>query len=177
MDNLYSILNLYLNRETDTRKTVLNIKKLEEVIEFNFSMKENDEDKTSIVIPFDDYRYNITDIINKFKDDLLVIDEKYNSNDDNNCSYLVQLKNGRIISFDGFTMMELNSVRNVLYDITINKQELRVNSIDEEKKMVYKPRMQLQQAGFSSYATLFLVVIFFADILIISLWIFKLIMK
>ena len=177
MDNLYSIVNLYLKKEKENKKTILNIKKLEDTIEFNFSMNKFDDEKTSVVIPFDDYRYNIIDFINKYKEDLMIIDEKYNYNSDGTCSYNVLFKNGRIISFDGFTIMETNSIRNVLYDIKINQQELRVNNIDEEKQMAYKPRMQLQQAGFSSYATLFLIVIFFADILVISLWIFKLIFK
>ena len=120
MDNLYSILNLYLKKEKENKKTILNIKKLEDSIEFNFNMNETDDDKTSIAIPFDDYRYNITEFINKYKNNLMVIDEKYGYDEENkSCSYHVEFNSGRVISFDGFNLMEMNSIRNVLFDITI----------------------------------------------------------
>ena len=67
----------------------------------------------------------------------------------------------------------MNFVRNILYDIKINQNEIRLDAIEEKKEMAYKPRVRLQQAGFSSYATLFLVVIFFAAVLIISLFLFN----
>ena len=38
MESLYSILSLYLKQETDDRKVVLNIQKLENEIEFSFNM-------------------------------------------------------------------------------------------------------------------------------------------
>ena len=108
----------------------------------------------------------------------MIIDEKYNYNKvDETCYYYVLFNNGRTLSFDGFTVLELNNIRNLLYGININKDEIRVDAIDDEKEMAYKPQLRLQQAGFSSYGALFLVVLFFADILVISLWIFKLLTK
>ena len=75
------------------------------------------------------------------------------------------------------TKVHITNIRNLLYGININKEEIRVSDIGEEKQMVYKPQTRLQQAGFSSYGTLFLTVLFFADVLVIALWIFKLLMK
>ena len=178
VDYLYSIVNLYLKKETENRKTILSIKKSEDAIEFDFNMNNNNTDKTNFVIPSEDFNNNIIDFINIYKEDLMIIDEKYTNNKvDGTCYYYVLFKNGRSISFNGFTILEMNNIRNILYDIKINREELRVTSIDEEKQMPYTPRLRLQQAGFSSYATLFLVVLFFADIFVIALWVFKIIFK
>ena len=174
MDYLYSIVNLYLKKETDKKKTSLSILKQEESIEFSFNMNEDAEEKTSCSISFDEYRYNIINFINIYKQDLMVIDEKYSYDKQNStCSYQVVFKNGRIISFQGFSLLETNSVRNVLYGIDINKDELRVSDVVEEKQMAYKPRLRLQQAGFTSYVTLFLTILVLIGILIGVLIIFK----
>ena len=178
IDYLYSIVNLYLKKETNNKRIILNIKRLEDEVEFNFRMNEKSEEKTNFVIPLDEYNIHLYEFINIYKNDLMIIDEKYNYNNVNNtCYYYVLFKNGRVISFDGFTVLEMNNIRNFLYGINIHKEEIRVSNIDEEKQMAYKPRLTLQQAGFSSYATLFLTVLFFADVLVIALWIFKLIMN
>jgi hypothetical protein len=173
-DYLYSIVNLYLNRENDNKKIALNIDLQENDVEFSFSMTDNDIDKTSLVIPRDEYDEIIVDLINQLKQDLMVIDEKYNyENENGSCHYLVKFNNGRKISFDGFTIIETNNIRNVLYDIKINQNEIRLEDIEQKQEMAYKPRLRLQQAGFSSYATLLLVVIFFALVLVVSLFVFK----
>ena len=176
-DYLYSILNLYLKKETEQKKTTLNINKLTDQVEFKFDMNEKNSDQTTFVIPNEIYNDNLNNFINLYKEDLMIIDEKYNTNENNTCYYYVLFKNGRSISFNGFSVIEMNNIRNILYDIKINQDEIRVDEIDEEKQMAYQPHLRLQQAGFSSLATLFLVVIFFADLLVIILWIIKVLTK
>lgn len=178
IDYLYSIVNLYLKKEVNNKKIILNIKKQDTDVEFNFRMNEKEEEKTNFTIPLDEYNSHLYEFISIYKNDLMIIDEKYNYNNVNNtCYYYVLFKTGRVISFDGFTILEMNNIRNFMYGININKEEIRVSGVEEEKQMAYKPRLTLQQAGFSSYATLFLTVLFFADVLVIALWIFKLIMN
>ena len=174
----YSIIDLYLKREIDNKKTVLNIKKLDDTVEFSFNMNELDSETTNFVIPFDEYSNNLVNYINQYKQDLMIIDEKYDYDKNNSsCYYYVKFKNGRVISFDGFNILDTNNIRNILYDIKINKQEVRVDNINEEKQMAYKPRLQLQQAGFTSYATLFLVALIFVGVLVLALFIIKAIVK
>ncbi len=176
-DYLYSILNLYLKKEANNKKVFLTIKKLDDNVEFNFNMKKGASDKTTFSISYDEYNECLLDFLNKYKEELLVIDEKYNyDNMNNTCYYYVLFNSGRSISFNGFSVLEMNNVRNMLYDIQINQEEIRLDT-NKEKQMVYQPRLRLQQAGFSSYATLFLIVIFFADVLVIALWIFKSLLK
>lgn len=170
---LYSIINLYLKKEIDNKKTNLNIKKINDNVECNFTMKLS-SDKTNFLVPLNDYNLNLSDILKKYKEDLMIIDEKYSyDNSNNTCYYYVLFNSGRTLSFNGFTVQEMNFVRNILYDIKINQNEIRLDALEEKKEMAYKPRVRLQQAGFSSYATLFLVVIFFATVLVISLLVFK----
>ena len=177
-DYLFSVIDLYLSREKDKKKISLSIQKKDNKMLFRFNMNQKSDDKTDVQLPLD----NINDILGKvlfiLKKDLIIIDEKYEYDKNNNtCYYYVLFNNGRNLSFNNFSVLELNNIRNVLYNIRINKEEIRVSEVKEEKKMAYKPQLRFQQAGFTSYSTLFLTVLFFADILVLALWVFKLIMK
>ena len=178
IDYLYSIVDLYEKKEKPDQKTFLNIRKLADNIEFSFNMKKDDVDKTNFMIPFEEYSSHLTDFLKRYKADLMIIDEKYNyDNINGTCYYYVLFNTGRSISFKGFSVFEMNTVRNTLYDIKLRQNEVRITAINEEKKMPYQPRLRLQEAGFSSYTTIFLIAIFFVDILVIALWIFKEIFK
>ena len=177
-DYLHSITNLYLSQEKEKTRTSLAIKKQKNNVVFSFNMKQDAIENTDVQIPFDNINAELGKVLSKFKKDLMIIDEKYNYDQvTGTCYYYVLFNNGRTLSFNGFTVIELNNIRNVLYGININKEEIRVSEIDEKKPMVYQPRLRLQQAGFSSYSSLFLVVLFFADVLVITLWIIKVLMK
>lgn len=174
IDYLYSIVELYLKKETKDRKTFLIIKKFDDNIEFSFGMKNDIEDKTKFNIPTEEFNNHLADFLNKYKEELMIIDEKYTcDNISGNCNYFVLFNTGRSISFKGFSVLAMNNVRNILYDIRINQNEIRVEEINAKKQMIYQPRLRLQQAGFSSYVTLFLVVVFFVVVLVISLIIFN----
>ena len=177
IDYLYSIIDLYLRNETDTKKTALTIKKVEDNVEFNFDMNEKNSDQTNFMIPYDLYKEYLDSFINRYKQKLMIIDEKYKSNVNNTCQYYVLFKNGRSISFTGFSILEMNDIRNLLYNIEFDKEKIRIDGLNEEKEMAYKPRLTLQQAGFSSVATLIMALVFFADILVIGLWLFKVLIK
>ena len=43
---------------------------------------------------------------------------RYN-NDNGSCNYRILFKNGRILSFKGFAVLDMNNIRNMLYDIKI----------------------------------------------------------
>ncbi len=174
IDYLYSIVDLYLKKEKDNKRTYLNIKKLDDHVEFSFSMKNETEDKTESNLSYEDFNARMLDFLTRFKEDLMIIDEKYDCDSiSGKCKYFVLFNNGRSISFNGFGVLEMNILRNILYNININQNEIRVNEIDKKKEMVYQPRLRLQQAGFSSFATIFLIAIFFVGILVIALWVFQ----
>lgn len=174
---LYSVLNLYLNKENDVRKTNLHIFKANDKVTFGFNMKEKDLDKTTCDIPFNDFMTCISKIIAIYKNDIMIIDEKYDYNNINQtCYYYVKLKNGRILSFDGFSVLEVNNIRNILYNINTYKEEIRVKLEKEDGvSMNYKPA--LQETGFISFKYIALIVGIFSLIFVLSLWACKLLMK
>ena len=172
---LYNIINLYLKNEKDNSKINLNIRKNEEEIVFSFNMNEKDTEKTSFSLPISDVEKEIANILNVFKQDMIVIKEEYQSK--NNPSYYAILQNGRKISFEGFSNLEINNFRNMLYNITINSDIMRLDEIDKEKKMAYVHNKVLAEAGFASYMTIFLVALYLTDVFLIALCVFKLLTK
>ncbi len=174
---LYSVIDLYLRKEKDNKKANLNIKRVDDKVNFSFNMKANSQDNTIVSLLLDDVNNEFKNILNMYKQDLMIIDEKYDyDNVNNTCYYYVLFKNGRTLSFNGFTMLDINNIRNILFNITIHTEEMRV-SLNDEKEMPYKPKLSFQQAGFASYVTIFLIALFFVDVLVIALWICKLLMK
>ena len=170
---LYAITDLYLKNESGDKKTILNIRKLNDEVEFSFGIKGFNENKTTFTIPYDEYNSRLMDLVNRYKQDLMIIDEKYTSKDNNICEYSIMFNSGRSITFSGFTILEMNNVRNSFYDIRINKDEVRLEVIEEEKPMAYKPRVRLQQAGFSSLSNVLLLTLFFISILVVVILIIK----
>lgn len=171
---LFSIITLYLTKEEE-RKTNLNIvKQVNNKVRFNFSMNQSANDVTTFVLPYDIVMQdtNLTTMLKTYKQNLMIIDEKYEYNKiDQTCYYYALLNNGRVLTFNNFSIEEVNNIRNVLYDIKIQKEEIRVIFDEEEDE---RPKAyRLQEAGFTSYRTLFLVTVCFLGILILSLWLFK----
>lgn len=174
---LYNIIKLYLKNETDKKKTNLNIVKTNDKVFFNFNMSNESQEKASYNLPLEVVNQYIESILKEFKNDLLIIDEKYELNSSHKtCYYYVKFKNGRVLSFNDFSIIEINNIRNILFDIHLYKDEIRVNLDNiEQVKMNYKPR--LLETGFISYKVIFLMVLFFLDIFVVSLWICKLFIK
>ena len=67
IDYLNSIIDLYLKKENDIKKTILSIKKLDDVIDFSFNMKKDNDDKTTFVIPTDEFNKYLARFLNKYK--------------------------------------------------------------------------------------------------------------
>lgn len=174
---LYSIIDLYLNNEDDDNKASLSILKLDNNIEFRFTMRHDNPEKTIFTLPTEIVNNYWYEFLNKYKSKQMIIDEKYEYDKvKETCYYYILLLNGRTLSFDGFTILEINGIRNCLYTIRIDSDEIRVN-MDEEKEPKYKPQLRMQVAGFSSFKTIFFIILVILDVLVISLWVCKLLMK
>ena len=174
IEYLYNIINLYLSNEKGSHRTKMHIEKQEDNIRFSFNMDENDLDKTIVNLSVDEVKGEISNILNYYKQDIMIINEEYKNNK-TNPYYHILLQNGRALSFDGFTILEINNMRNILYNININSEEIRLDALNEQKELAYKPAFTIQQAGFASYTTLFLVALYLTDAFLIALWIFKVI--
>lgn len=177
---LYSIINLYLSKESDDKKTNLNvIKGNDNQIEFNFNMNKNDPETTSFKVVNDLVleEKNLNNFIKTYKQHNMIIDEKYDYDKVNdNCYYYIMLNNGRSISFRNFSLIEINNIRNIIYDIKFQKEEIRI-VFEEEQEFENPVNYRLRQAGFASFGTLFMTIVWFLNIILVSLWVFKLFIK
>ena len=171
---LYSIINLYLKKENSQKKMNVILSKKKEKIVFYFSYTKDSNNQTTFDLPIDLINKYLVIIINRIKEKNMIIDEKYQLNNKRNqYRYSVQLSNGRRITFINFTTIEVNNIRNILYNIqNINSElKLMVEEEPEVVKMNYNPK--LQETGFVNVRSLFLVAIILADIFMLSLWFFK----
>lgn len=177
---LYSIINLYLSKESDEKKTNLSvIKGMDNQIEFNFNMNKENPETTSFKVISDLVleENNLNNFIKTYKQNNMIIDEKYDCDKVNNtCYYYIKLNNGRSVSFRNFSLIEINNIRNIIYDIKFQKEEIRI-VFEEEEKVENPVNYRLQQAGFASFGTLFMTIVWFLNIILVSLWVFKLFIK
>ena len=174
---LYNVLDLYLDSENG-KHAILNISRNDDYI-FSFSMDDQNSDKTRVVISDDDTTIELLQsVIRKFKDDSICIEDNYDYNEEKKlCKYEAELNNGRKLIFKNFTLEEINLFRNIIYNISIYEDSMKVD-LEEEKEISKIPyNVRLRQAGFSTYITIFLVLVWLADIIVIALWIFKHISK
>ena len=172
IENLYKVMLLYLSKE-DNCSSILSITKYNEVVDFSFSMTNYPEDITIVTISKDKVDADLLiDLIHKFKGDLLVIDDKYKFNKEKNiCKYESTFNTGRKIIFNNFKLEEVNFLRNVIYNIDIYDNDIRIELEEKEEEIPYNARLRV--SGFSSYITIFLVALAALDIIMVALWIFK----
>ena len=122
---LYSIIELYLKKETDDKRTNLNIIRENNQIHFKFNMNKNDSDMTSFSLLSDVVLENnvLSSLIKLYKKQNIIIDEKYEVDKVNgSCYYYALFNNGRSISFRNFSLVEINNIRNIIYDIKFKKE-------------------------------------------------------
>jgi len=169
---LYSIVNLYLKKENNDKKTNLSLVKDNERIKFSFNMNKDDIDVTSFIISYDELfeNDNIKNLIQTYKDKTIVIEEKLDNN-----VYSILLNNGRRLTFENFSVLELNDIRNLVYDIKFQKEEIRIDFLDDED-IDNKYYYTLKPTGFANFKTILVIAICFLVVFIVSLWLFNVFM-
>lgn len=171
-----SVLELYLNKEKEY-KTNLSISKYPNSrVMVNFTMNHDLNETTSFYLEYDSFmeKDNLCLVLDKYKANLIIIDEKYEYDKlHETCYYCIMLSNSRILSFKNFSLEEVNYIRNLVYDIKYNPNEIKIILDEEQKNGYYQPRKLLGETGFVNYLTMFTIVIWLLNVLIISLWVFK----
>ena len=165
---LNSIVNLYLMKENNDKRTNLILVKNNDRIMFSFNMDKDNIDVTSFIISYDELfkNDNIKTLIQNYKDKTIVIDEKFD-----NKVYSILLNNGRRISFENFSVIELNDIRNIIYDIKFQKEEIRIDFLDVED-IDNKYYYTLKPTGFANFKTILVIAVCFLVVFIVSLWLF-----
>lgn len=169
---LNSIVNLYLMKENNDKRTNLSLVKDNDQIKFSFNMDKDNIDVTSFIISYDELfkNDNIKTLIQNYKDKTIVIDEKFD-----NKVYSILLNNGRRITFENFSVIELNDIRNIIYDIKFQKEEIRIDFLDDED-IDNKYYYTLKPTGFANFKTILVIAVCFLVVFIVSLWLFNVFM-
>ena len=169
---LISVLDLYLKKTNE--KLNIEMIKYDEYIKFNFFYDSSSINKTYISVDIDSFNRFSKILFSKMKKNEDIVEELI---DDNN-NYVIKFKN-RTITFCWFEKNELENIRSY-FDIknksfTFDKvmsNEIITNEKYEDK-VVNKNHKFAFSMGFSSFITIFLSAIWFLDIFMIALWIFK----
>lgn len=119
MNNVYDAIKRFM--EFDDK----NVMKLEihktDCIKFELSIKSN---KEYLEINYSDFTDNVISKINKiYRNNRTIVDEKYSIDSDYNY-YYEEFDNGRTLSFNGFSVDEINHIREVINnnDLIIEKK-------------------------------------------------------
>ncbi len=165
---LLSILDLYLLKENNN-KLLIQVDNEENIVKFSFTYSFDSINQTFVKIDKTIFFTYLVEIVKKITNGLSL--EKENMEiKDNKKIYTLDYSNRRIISFIGFSKKELLSIReefDILSDeFIIPIEDTYDNKLIMNKKLSYS-------MGFTNYMSLFLSSIFFLDIFMISLWIFK----
>ena len=106
-----SVLDLYLDKEKDYKTNLNIIKYQNEKIKINFTMNHDFNETTSFFVLYDSFmdKDNLTEFLNAYKKNLIIIDEKYEYDKlSETCYYCIILSNGRILSFKNFVSESSN---------------------------------------------------------------------
>lgn len=172
---LLSVLDLYLMKEKDF-KTIIQVNNIENIVKFEFSYSFDLHNKTFVKIKKELFFENIKYIIEKIQG-TLEIEEESLTNVDLKNTYTFLFKNKRKIVFINFTEEELHIIRNQFSNLTLDYQTIVLDSKKDSynDKLKEVPKIKLAYSfGFSSYLTLLLTSVWFLDVFMISLFVFKL---
>ncbi len=160
---LLSILDLYLLKEGNN-KLLIFVDNHENVVKFNFTYSFDSINQTFVKIDKTLFFANLEIISKKIIGNLELTLENYDKS-----IYTMNFDNKRVVTFKGFQKEEMIKIRdsfNLLDDFTFDIKDTNYQDV----KLTSSLKLSM---GFTNYMSLFLSSIFFLDILMISLWIFK----
>ena len=172
MNYLISILNLYLSRE-NSNPLIIELKKMNDTIKIELSYSNSYRDKTFIKLNKDVFFKDVKLFVLKIQENLNVKEELIEKD-----KYGIIFNNNRQISFIDFDANDIELIRQdinftnyeSLYNLNLN------NDNDKSYDEIYNDNKQGEMKysfGFTSFITVFLTAIWFLDIFMIALWIFK----
>ena len=186
MAYLLSVLDLYLNKERNGN-TIVEIKNQSDIVEVNLSYSFDHINKTMVKVNKSEFQSRVSELISKIKGNN-EIEKEGLVNYGMDKIYNINFVTGRKISFINFEDSDLklmgcnlvNVSESIVKEITNTKQENiiieDINEIDDNYEELMNKNKKTKFAfslGFSSFATLFIIAIWFLDIFMIALWIFK----
>ena len=144
----------------------------EDLVKVNFCYTNDTFNKTFVKVSKDVLFTNLKFLMEKIEPSLEVLNEKLLNN-----NYEVIFKNKRKISFLKFTNEEIQKIQANLNIIKEPSENIEVISFYDEQFNKNKSFKLSLSMGFSSYMILFISSIWFLDILMLALFVFKLFIK
>lgn len=170
---LLSILDLYTMKEKNS-SLIIEVLNNEDLVKVNFCYTGDTSNKTFVKVSKDVFFTNLKFIMEKLEPNLEVLNENLLNN-----NYEVIFKNKRKISFLKFSKEEIQKIRanlNIVEEKVEDKKE--TNFYDEQFLKNKNTSLKISLSmGFSNYMILFISAIWFLDILMIALLVFKLFIK
>ena len=170
---LLSILDLYTMKEKNN-SLIIEVLNNEDLVKVNFCYTGDTSNKTFVKVSKDVFFTNLKFIMEKLEPNLEVLNENLLNN-----NYEVIFKNKRKISFLKFSKEEIQKIRanlNIVEEKVEDKKE--TNFYDEQFLKNKNTSLKISLSmGFSNYMILFISAIWFLDILMIALLVFKLFIK
>lgn len=170
---LLSILDLYTMKEKNS-SLIIEVLNNEDLVKVNFCYTGDTSNKTFVKVSKDVFFTNLKFIMEKLEPNLEVLNENLLNN-----NYEVIFKNKRKISFLKFSKEEIQKIRanlNIVEEKIDDKKE--TNFYDEQFLKNKNTSLKISLSmGFSNYMVLFISAIWFLDILMIALLVFKLFIK
>lgn len=185
---LLSVLDLYLMKEKNS-KLIIEVNNQEEIVKINFCYSFDTSNKTFVKINKQLFFDNLKEFLKKVQGNLQLDNEFMN----NSKTYSLTFSSQRDLSFVNFTLEEIKLIRSYLenpkenfnleIENTSNRNNFQSKSISNPNDTYTQKQISNQNKklsfsmGFSSYMILLISAIWFLDILMISLWIFKVFIK
>lgn len=187
---LLSVLDLYLLKEKNG-KVVIEVSNTNDVVKVSFSYTFDHTNQTFVKIDKNLFISCIKEFIAKIQGNLDILKEESNQNNKGFTTFT--FSDGRRISFANFNDSDLKIIKssftnanfqeNVVIKEEVNVKaydDIVIEDFDEEPEEKYEEILNKTKKtkfafslGFTSYVTLFIMAVWFLDIFMIALWIFK----
>ncbi len=176
---LLSILDLYLLKEQDT-SLVVEVFNLNNQVKIYFSYLNSPFNKTFVKVDKDVFMTSLNEFIPKIQGNLEnVIETK------NGLNYLYIFDNSRKLSFQSFQESDIKLIKSEIVNLKEEvKEQIVVETVFDVDEESYDTKLKVNRSkklnfsmGFTTYITLFTTSVWFLDILLIALWIFKAFIK
>lgn len=174
MNYLVSVLNLYINKESNNY-LIMELDNMGEFIKISLSYSNSYNNKTYIKLKNNVFFKDIDLFAKSIQGNLTVKNESIDNN-----IYSITFNNNRLVKFSNFNSNDIELIRSnlnlknyeTLYNLNLESVEDKsYNEIYKENKNV-NSNLKLS-FGFTGFMTIFLTSIWFLDIFMIALWIFK----
>jgi len=180
MNYLISILNLYLSKENNDF-LIVELNNVNDYVKIALSYTNSFHDKTYIKLKKEIFFKDVRLFVEKIQGNLTIKEEIIDNN-----KYGIIFSNNRKLEFEFFSASDIQIIRSYinfmnyesLYDINTVNNNISIDNVNDDKSYneIYQEGLKSNMRysfGFTGFITILLTSVWFLDIFMIALWIFK----